>query len=96
MYFHLYVLANRHTRPWKPTLDDPPALYLGISSGANVFATLQIARLKQNANKLIVTVLPSSGERYLSSELYSNAHEETAAMSHTETLEENLKRLKLA
>ncbi|KAL3093556.1 hypothetical protein niasHS_006196 [Heterodera schachtii] len=71
-------------------------LLCGISSGANVFASLQLARLNQNANKLIVTVLPSSGERYLSSELYSNAHEETAAMCHTETLEENLKRLKLA
>uniref|UniRef100_A0A914ICI9 Cysteine synthase n=1 Tax=Globodera rostochiensis TaxID=31243 RepID=A0A914ICI9_GLORO len=71
-------------------------LLCGISSGANVFAALQIAQRKENANKLIVTVLPSSGERYLSSELYSNIREETSAISHSESVVENLKRLKLS
>ncbi len=45
-------------------------LLVGISSGANVFATQQIASRKENKGKTIVTILCDTGERYLSSELY--------------------------
>ncbi|MDD3521287.1 MAG: cysteine synthase A [Actinomycetota bacterium] len=44
-------------------------LLAGISSGANVLASLKIAR-KIGKNKTIVTILPDRGERYLSSGLY--------------------------
>lgn len=53
----------------------------GISSGAAVYAALEVGKRPENKGKLIVTILPSTGERYLSTLLFADLAEQQPAMA---------------
>ena len=59
---------------------------IGISSGAIVWAALQVAKRQENKGKTIVAVIPSSSERYLSTWLFADINTESDDISDLQTV----------
>ena len=70
IYDAIYKVSNDDSMITARRLAKEEGLLVGISSGAAAYAALELAKLSENKGKLIVVLLPDSGERYLSTELY--------------------------
>ncbi len=74
----IVTVANEDAFRTGQELARTEGLIVGISSGASVWAALQLAKRPENEGKRIVVILPDTGERYLSTLLYQFGKEEPA------------------
>jgi cysteine synthase A len=70
-------VTNEEAFEFARRLTNEEGILAGISSGAAVAVAARLAQRAQNAGKTIVTILPDSGERYLSTALFDSAAEAT-------------------
>lgn len=72
VYGSIITVTNEDALATARALAEKEGILAGISSGAAAWAALELAKKPENAGKLIVTVLPDFGERYLSTALYAD------------------------
>jgi cysteine synthase A len=72
-------VANEDAFAMARRLAKEEGILCGISSGANVWAAIQYAQRSENKGKMIVTIAPSTGERYLSTPLAAEARTEVSS-----------------
>jgi cysteine synthase len=64
------TVTNDEAFTWARRLAKEEGILAGISSGGNVAAAIRVAARPENRNKVVVTIIPSFGERYLSTPLF--------------------------
>ncbi len=72
----IYRVWNEEAIDTSRVLAREEGLLVGISSGAAAFAAAKVANRPENKGKTVVAILPDTGERYLSTELFNKAVEE--------------------
>lgn len=75
----IFHVTSEQALEWGRKLAKEEGILAGISSGAAVYAALVVGKRSENKGKLIVTILPSTGERYLSTALFADQTELAAA-----------------
>jgi cysteine synthase A len=71
LYNEVLKVTNEDAMATAKALASEEGLLVGISAGANVYAAKQIAARPENKGKTVVTILCDTGERYLSTSLFS-------------------------
>lgn len=71
IYDEIITVENEEAFETGRTLARKEGLLVGISSGAAVFAATELAKRPENKGKVIVVLLPDTGERYLSTPMFS-------------------------
>lgn len=71
----IFRVKNKEALETARTAARTEGLLVGISSGAALFAAIQLAKRKENKGKRIVVLLPDTGERYLSTALFDQPAE---------------------
>ncbi|MEN8146973.1 MAG: cysteine synthase A [Campylobacterota bacterium] len=74
-YDEIMQVSNEDAIARSRSLAKEEGLMVGISAGANVIASERIAASPENREKVIVTILPDTGERYISTGLYDSEDE---------------------
>jgi len=77
IYDEIVRVPNEAAFDTARTLAIEEGILVGISAGANVWAATEVGRRPENRGKLVVTILCDTGERYLSTPLFSEPAEET-------------------
>jgi cysteine synthase A len=72
IYNEVIRVKDTNSGPVSKQVNKLDGIPIGISSGAAVWAALQLAKRPENKGKQIVVIIPSSGERYLSSWLLAD------------------------
>ena len=68
----IFKVKNEDAYATVRSLAKTEGLLVGISSGAAVFAATQIAKREENKEKTIIAILPDTGERYMSTDLFTD------------------------
>ena len=71
IYDEIITVENEDAFETGRVLAGNEGLLVGISSGAAVFAATELARRPENQGKIIVALLPDTGDRYLSTPMFS-------------------------
>ena len=72
VYDEIIAVDNEDAFDTGRTLARQEGLLVGISSGAAVWAATELAKRPENKGKIIVALLPDTGERYLSTPMFSD------------------------
>ena len=77
VYDEVIRVKDTDSGPVSKQVNTQDGIPIGISSGATVWAALQVAKRPENAGKLVVAIIPSSSERYLSTWLFADVATES-------------------